>query len=77
MTTPVKSIKPGDFGIVKYFESAQPEFKKYGFELVATFTEFKVCEEKSGSAIFMCSTITGVDGFLRGITYAYSKKNNI
>lgn len=69
-----KQIKPGEFAVVKYFETAQPEFKKYGLELVATFTEFKVCEEKSGGAIFTCATVAGVDGFLRGLVYAKEAK---
>lgn len=64
-----KSIKPGEFAIVRYFETAQPEFKRHGLELVATFTEFKVCDEDSGCAVFTCATIAGVDGFLRGLSY--------
>lgn len=65
----IKKVKPGEYAVVRYFETAQPEFKKYGLELVATFTEFKVVREKDGNAIFTCDTITGIDGFLRGLAY--------
>lgn len=69
----IKKIKPGDFAIVKYFETVQPEFKKHGLELVATFTEFKIVEEKNGNSVFECDNIAAVDGFIRGIVYGTKK----
>jgi len=69
----LKKVKPGEFAIIRYFESAVPEFKKYGLELVATYTEFKVVDEKDGYAVFTCATIAGVDGFLRGLAYSVNK----
>jgi hypothetical protein len=68
-----KVPKPGEFAVVKYFETAFPEFKKHGLDLVATFTEFKVCDEKNGNAVFTCATVAGLDGFLRGLTYGSKK----
>ena len=65
----IKKIRPGDFAIVRYFESVKGEFPKYGLELVATLTEFKVVDKKDGMSIFECDTIAGVDGFLRGLMY--------
>ena len=68
-----KPLKPAEYGIVKYFQSVQPEFKKYGLELVATLTEFVVHDERSGNAVFWCDTVAGIDGFLRGLAYAAEK----
>ena len=65
----IKKIRPGEFAVVRYFESVKDEFPKYGLELIATLTEFKVVSKGEEQQIFICDTIAGVAGFLRGLMY--------
>ena len=65
-----KHPKPGDFAIVRYFESLTPAFEKFHLEVIANYNEFKVVTKADpNKVVYTCKSVQGLDGFLRGMEY--------